>query len=131
MAHHLVSFTTFSYPDYECAIRCQGMASCLTMKAIAVLANPSKAAAEKRLCRCGDELIHQKLSCALRLRIFGSRHAFSPGCGEEYHDNLRRATSERACGTPHLPRVDAPWLEISRDGLCPGLLRAGKEPPAH
>ena len=59
----------------------------------------------------------------------GSRHAFSPGCGEEGHDNLRRATSERACGTPHRPGVKTLWLEISRGGLRPGFL--GKEPPAH
>ena len=42
-AHQVAGIAPSSYPEYAYAMSCQGMASCLTMEAIAVFTNPSEA----------------------------------------------------------------------------------------
>lgn len=83
-------------------------------ESIAVLANPSKAAAMKRLCWCGDEPIHQKLSCALRLRILDLGTAFPLAV-------WRRATTISDGKRPS---------ELAAHRITPGLMLRGWRSPA-
>jgi hypothetical protein len=74
--------------------------------AIAVLANPPKAAAVKATPKGFGCVWRRANPPGAQLRAqttdLGSGHSSSPGCGEESHDNLRLSASERACRTPGL-----------------------------